>query len=96
MPDVTFGAPPGMHILHVVAFIVCSLTSIGAMLWVLQQLPESTSWWPVLSPQLAFPLISVAFHSYCILPASQTRAIRMQIGEEPNPSTTVRCNLSGD
>ena len=89
MPDVTFGAPPDVHILHVVAFIVCSLTSIAAMLWVLQQQPNSTSWWPVLVPQLVLPVISIAFHSYSILPATQTRAIRMQIGEEPNPSTTV-------
>jgi hypothetical protein len=87
-PEVTFGASPYAHMLHVLAFVVCSLASIAAMI---AQLPlkTSTSWWPVFTPQLLFPAICITFHGYCILPWIQKRAIRMQLGETPNPSTTV-------
>lgn len=90
-PDVTFGAAPHAHILHIVSFVACCLTSIGCLI---AQLPinadrGSTNWWSVLLPQLVFPLISIAFHGYSIIPTVQRRAIRMQLGDTPDPSTMV-------
>lgn len=89
-PDVTFGASPYAHVLHVFLFAGCCLLSIGCLF---AQLPTSstgsTSWWPIFGPQILFPVISIAFHLYSVLPSIQKRAIRMQIGETPNPSTTV-------
>lgn len=90
-PDVTFGAHPYAHVLHVLAFVGCCLVSIFSLIAQLPIPPSrgSTSWWPVLVPQLCLPVISIAFHAYSILPRMQSRALRMQLGETPNPSTTV-------
>jgi hypothetical protein len=88
-PDVTFAAPPFLHMLHGYVFTVCGLVSIFSFHSELpiSEATGSAAWSRILLPLIIYGIISVGFHAYYI--RIRGRCLRMQLGPEPDAGVTV-------
>jgi hypothetical protein len=85
-PDITYACEPWVHIIHTLFFAVCTLVSVSTFLSELP-LPEKrlreVPWEGIIVPLIIQGFIGSLMHAYYVL--RRHRALRMQLGPEPNP-----------
>ena len=91
-PDFTFTAPPLLQMLHGQLFACCAVVSLVFLATSLPFAGPTTpkapgTWLKVLLPLILYTVASIGVH--CAYIGSRRRALRMQLGPEPDASITV-------